>query len=56
MRQRLLADKVANLGVGLAIASFVLGLSDKITLMEQIGLVLMGIANVFLGLIMYPDE
>ncbi len=56
MRQRLLADKIANLGVGLIIGSFILSLSDTISFKEQLGLVLLGIVNVALGIIMYPDE
>ena len=56
MYQKLLADKVANLGIGLIVASFVLALSDRVTFKEQLALALIGVANIFLGLIMYPDE
>ena len=55
-KQRFIADKMANLGVGLVVGSFLLRISDTISLREQILLVLLGFLNILLGLILLPDE
>lgn len=55
-KQRFIADKMANLGVGLVIGSFLLRISDTISLKEQLLLILLGFSNILLGLILLPDE
>ena len=55
-RQRFMAEKVGNLGVGLVVGSFLLRISNTIGPTDQIVLVALGIANVILGLILLPDE
>ncbi len=55
-RQRFIAEKVGNFGVGLIVGSFLLRISDTVNATDQIVLVALGLVNVILGLILIPDE
>lgn len=55
-KQRFIAEKIGNLGIGLIVGSFLLRISDTINAIDQIILVFLGLANIILGLILFPDE
>jgi len=55
-KQKFIADKMANLGVGLIVGSFLLRISNTIEVKEQLFLILLGFVNILFGLILLPDE
>jgi len=50
------AEAIRNVGVGLIVASFVLKISEKISVLDQWLLLLFGFAHTLLGIIVLRSE